>query len=224
MFGFSDALTRRRAKAARTAHGALADYYRQPVPEPTTPIAALPMLAIDVETTGLKPGQDAVLSVGFVPLDGEQIVLAGAAEYVLQGSDVGQSATIHGITDDVVAAGVPPVEALAHTLNALAGRVLLAHHHVIEVDFISHACQRYFGAPLVVPAIDTMLLHHRIIASGFDDEPARDALRLWNARARYRLPRYDAHGALTDALACGELFLAQVAELGGSPTLKTYRA
>jgi len=39
------------------------------------------------------------------------------------------------------------------------------------------------------------------------------ALRLSTARAHVGLPRYAAHEALTDALACAELYLAQRAEL-----------
>jgi len=38
-------------------------------------------------------------------------------------------------------------------------------------------------------------------------------LRLNEARQHFGLPRYPAHRALTDAVATGELLLAQVAEL-----------
>ena len=44
-------------------------------------------------------------------------------------------------------------------------------------------------------------------------EASPDELRLWRARRRYGLPRYRAHDALIDALACAELYLAQTAEL-----------
>jgi DNA polymerase-3 subunit epsilon len=37
-------------------------------------------------------------------------------------------------------------------------------------------------------------------------------LRLAKARGRYNLPRYPAHNALTDAIAAGELFLAQASK------------
>ena len=40
------------------------------------------------------------------------------------------------------------------------------------------------------------------------------ALRLWTARERYGLPAGRPHDALGDALACAELYLGQVAELG----------
>jgi len=200
----------------------LADYYAVPVPGPATPASELALLAIDVETTGLDPARDVVLSIGFVPVDGRTITLGGARSMLLRGvASVGQSATIHHLTDDAVSAGLERAEALSVTLAALAGRVLLAHHAPIELQFLSRACVEEFGAPFVSPAIDTMLLQNRIVAPGFDDEARVDELRLWNARGRYGLPRYGAHAAATDALACAELYLAQVAELGGTPTLKS---
>ncbi len=39
--------------------------------------------------------------------------------------------------------------------------------------------------------------------------PRGEDLRLARVRERYDLPRYGSHNALSDALACGELFLAQ---------------
>lgn len=222
ILGFGDAVARGRAKAARTARGPLAAYYAVEVPAPATPAAQLRLLAVDVETTGLDPAVDAVLSVGFVPVDAGEIVLAGARGLVLRGAgEVGQSATIHRLTDDVIAGGSDRAEAVAATLDALAGRVLLAHHAPIETRFLSRACQELFGAPFVTPVIDTMLLAHRLVAPGFNDEPKVDELRLWNARRRYHLPRYAAHSAVTDALACAELYLAQTAELGAGQTLRS---
>ncbi len=219
---FGDPVGRGRDKAARSARGPLADYYAVPVPGPATPASELRLLAIDVETTGLDPARDVVLSIGFVPVDGRTITLGGARSMLLRGvASVGQSATIHHLTDDAVSAGLERAEALSVTLAALAGRVLLAHHAPIELQFLSRACVEEFGAPFVSPAIDTMLLQNRIVAPGFDDEARVDELRLWNARGRYGLPRYGAHAAATDALACAELYLAQVAELGGTPTLKS---
>ncbi len=218
---FGDPVARGRAKAARTARGPLADYYAVPVPTLDTTASRLRLLAIDIETTGLDPARDQVLSVGFVPVDGPEIVLGAARSMVLRGvADVGQSATLHHLTDDLVSDGLDRVEALTATLQALAGRVLLAHHAPIEVQFLSKACQEFFGAPFVTPVIDTMLLANRIVAPGFDDEARVNELRLWNARARYGLPRYQAHQAATDALACAELYLAQIAEFRGEPTLK----
>ncbi len=221
---FPPSVARRRRKAQARATGALAEFYASEPPDPHTPVEELRCLAIDVETTGLDPNRDVVLSIGFVPVDGLSIKYSGARHILVRAStEVGQSATVHGLTDDMIAEGTPEGEALISTLSALSGRVLLAHFARIEVDFLSRLCERLFRAPLAVPVIDTLELHNRLIAPGFDDEARGNQLRLWNARTRYGLPLYGAHEALMDAVACAELYLGQVAEfsLVKPQTLKT---
>jgi DNA polymerase-3 subunit epsilon len=67
-------------------------------------------------------------------------------------------------------------------------------------------------------AVDTMELQSRVLRSHAGDDLPPGALRLTTARAHLGLPRYAAHEALTDALACAELYLAQVDRLsGGQP-------
>lgn len=218
---------RRRDRARSKARGPLADFYTGAWPDPGTPADQLQLLAIDLETTGLDPTRDQALSVGYVPVDGRDIVLAGSAHMIIcVEGEVGQSAVLHGLTDDMIAAGRPMVEVLTATLAALKGRVLLAHYARIEEGFLSAACEKHFGAPLVVPVIDTIALHHRLLSQGFDDEARGNQLRLWNARRRYGLPAYGAHEALTDAMACAELYLAQVAEFSTTKpqTFKSLRS
>ena len=213
-------LDRRRARLLRSApSGALRDYLAQPFPAPSTVHTDLRLLAVDLETTGLDPRRDAILSIGFVPVDGARITLAGARQVLVKGADeVGQSAAIHGLTDDAVAAGAPLEEGLGILLAALAGRVLLAHHAAIERAFLSAACVQVFGTDVPLPSVDTMALELRLLEADSGHEPPPDSLRLQASRDRRGLPRYRSHEALTDALACAELYLAQVSALGhGQP-------
>ena len=224
---FSPSLARRRAKAAGKATGALAEFYATPMPDDDTPASELKLLSLDFETTGLDAGLHQILSIGFVPVDGDTIVLSGATHRVLAAStEVGQSAVFHGITDDQLAAGTPVADAVAETLTQLAGRAMLAHFASIETQFMSRLCERLYGAPLVLPVVDTLVLHDRLVNRGFDDESLAGQLRLWNARTRYGLPVYKAHNALTDAVATAELYLAHVAEFAQErqQTLKRLRS
>lgn len=206
---------KRRAKAARLAPpGPLADHLASGTPEPSTSVRELPLLALDIETTGLDPAKDRLLSVGFVPVDGRSITLGGARHLlVASGSAVGQSATVHGLTDDVLASGLEERAVVEAVLDALRGRVLLAHFARIEVGFLSAACERHWGVALPQRAVDTLALQGRVLTTRFDGQAGEANLRLWAARERFGLPVYKAHHALTDALACAELYLAQVAEL-----------
>lgn len=194
--------------------GALRELLAEPMPGMDTPVAELRLLAIDLETTGLDPRRDSIVSIGLVPVDGASIELGGAGHVVVRtDSDVGQSPVFHGITDDDVAAGLPLAGALDEVLRALTGRVLLAHHAGIEAGFLGAACRSVHGAPLPLRVVDTMALQRRLLWSGWQEDPPDGSLRLWAARERFGLPRYRAHHALADAMACAELYLAQVAEL-----------
>jgi DNA polymerase-3 subunit epsilon len=158
------------------------------------------------------------LSVGYVALDGLEINFSTAGRFVIRGaSEVGQSATVHGLTDDDVARGVTLREAITATVKALRGRVMVAHFADIEENFLDRACRKLFGAGLPLLSIDTMMLQQRVLAHS---DAHHGSVRLWGARERYGLPAYRAHEALTDAVACAELYLAQVAELGVDTTLR----
>lgn len=185
-------------------------------PGPRTHVSDLRLLAIDLETTGLDPRTDHILSVGFVPVDGLCIDLSGAQRLLCRAEgEVGQSAVVHGITDDALAGGIALAELVERVAMALRGRVLLAHHAGIELRFLSEAAQRTHGVPLRLQAVDTMDLQARVLRSHTGADLPPGALRLGTARDHLGLPRYSAHEALTDALACAELYLAQVARLGG---------
>ena len=112
----------RRQRAARRARpGPLADFLAVPGPDRAAPVHDLPLLAVAIETTGLDPATDRVLSVAWVPLDGDRVVLAGAGHLLVgDGGEVGRSATVHGITDDAVAAMVGTLYFSETLLAALA--------------------------------------------------------------------------------------------------------
>ena len=208
----------RRLRALRAVEpGPLRDYLSVPLAVPSAPLADLRLLAVDIETTGLDPRGDRMLSIGYVPVDGGSVVLGGAGRVVVRDdAGVGPSAAIHGLTDDTLAGGEPLADAVASLLAALSGRVLLAHFARIETGFLSAACERLWGAPMPCVVVDTLELEHRVVTERGQRDPAPGALRLWAARERHGLPVYRAHEALTDALACAELYLAQRAELEAS--------
>ncbi|MEO7421299.1 MAG: exonuclease domain-containing protein [Ornithinibacter sp.] len=207
-----------RARALRrSAPGALRDYLATAVPARDVPLGELGLLAVDIETTGLDPRSDAVLSVGLVAVDGDEVRLGSARRLVVAGAagagGVGQSAVFHGLTDDDLAAGMPLEEVVGVVLDALRGRVLLAHHVRIETGFLGAACARLWGAAMPCVTVDTMELERRAVSRGWGSEPEAGSLRLGSARERRGLPSYRSHECLTDALACAELYLAQRAEL-----------
>jgi DNA polymerase-3 subunit epsilon len=190
-----------------------------------TPFPDVAFLAVDLETTGLDPRRDHVLAMGWVPVIDGEVVLRDAREVLVRppaGVSVGESANFHGLTDDGLEDASGLRDALPELLEALRGRVLVAHHAPLELGFLTHAVRAVHGARLPVTTVDTMQLQHRLVAGPHGDV-APDALRLDAARRHLGLPRYTAHRASIDAIATAELLLAQAAELahrlGHEPTL-----
>ena len=214
---------RRRALLSKAPEGALKRYLGTPWPAPHLDYRAVDYLALDFETTGLKPKRDAVVSFGYLPLGGSRIRLSGANYSLVQTSQpVEQSATIHGLFDDAVAAGLESKVALDTVLTALTGRVLLVHYAPIELSFLNALCRYHYGLPFVARVVDTLALARRRQARRAEPLDA-EALRLYTLRERYDLPRYKSHNALADALATAELFLALAAERAGDRALTLER-
>jgi DNA polymerase-3 subunit epsilon len=204
--------------AARRRGTPLGDYYRVDTPTTDTPWDRVPFLAVDLETTGLDPLTDAIVSIGWVPVIGGRVVLAEARHHVVRVARPmpESSAVLHGILDDEAAAGADIADVLPLFLDALKGRVPVAHHAASERGFLDAACQQLYGAPLVVPYVDTLGLEVRL-RKRRGDPMGPGQLRLPACREHYGLPRYRAHSALVDALACAELLLAQVAYMTPKP-------
>lgn len=183
-------------------------------PGDATAVAQVEFLSLDVETTGLDPRVDHLLSVGWVTVVGGEVVLADARELTIRPPgevEVGRSANLHRLTDDLVSDAAPLSEVLPRLLDALHGRVLLAHHAPLELGFLAEASLAAYRARPPVTAVDTMSLQRRLRPVPHGE--VGGSLRLDAARRTFGLPRYAAHHALTDAIAAGELLLAQVGEL-----------
>lgn len=210
-------LERKFEKAARQAPaGPLADYYKAGLPDLEGPASSAALMAIDLETDGLDAAHDMILEAGMIGMSGETIHSASALRVQFRAAAAlnPQAVAIHHITDDAAAGAMLPADALAHVLEACASKALVAHFAEIEAGFLDAACRRHFGGPFVAPFICTMQLETR----WFPRSRAQDGLRLGKLRSAYGLPTYRAHDGLTDALACGELLLAQLARASRADT------
>lgn len=210
--------TRRKRALSRSQPGALHDYLATPLVSHKTQCDDLSIVALDLETTGLDPRKDKILSYGLVEIQHMTIKLETAHHQLITIDEEipEESAVIHQITDDQAATGIGIKLALREILERLAGKVMLVHYSMIELNFLSAVCQRLYGAPFLIPTIDTLVLAQRLFERRNHTVQTGD-LRLFNLRPRYNLPNYKAHNALSDALATAELFLAMAAEMVPRP-------
>jgi DNA polymerase-3 subunit epsilon len=207
---------RRRWLLRKAPAGPVQDYLRDGFPPARRSYDRLTLLSVDLEMTGLDANTDHIVSMGWVPIDRGAVVLGEARRLLVRPERemAAESAVIHKITDTQAAAGAPLKDALTELLSALRGRVMVAHHARIELQFINTACERVFGCGIVIPTIDTEWLARRKLERRNQVYKARD-LSLAAVRARYNLPIHKAHDALGDAIATAELFLAQASDFGG---------
>lgn len=206
------------ALAREARHPLLRDFYAAGVVAAQTPLEQAPLLALDVETTGLNAEKDGIVSIGLMPFSLQRIRCAEARYWVVKPrtelSDT--SITFHHITHSDIRHAPALAHVLKALLNAMAGHVMVVHYRNLERGFLDQAVRRHLGEGLQFPVIDTMQLEalmHRGNRSWMDRLLRRPpvSIRLADSRARYHLPPYHAHHALTDALATAELLQAQVA-------------
>lgn len=114
-------------------------------PDPSTPIDDVELLAVDMETTGLKPKQHQIVSIGWVPIVNNRVQLSGAKYVLIKGVEVGNSATIHHLRDSDLENGCMLEEAMELLTKDLMGKAMLAHFAPIETAFYSHACKQLRG-------------------------------------------------------------------------------
>ncbi|HEY7884301.1 MAG TPA: 3'-5' exonuclease [Cellvibrionaceae bacterium] len=173
-----------------------------------------PLLALDMEMSGLDASRDRIVSVGIVPVTREGIPLGRAQHWLLQtDAPVQQSAAIHHIRDcDLSAQGVNADELLSQLLRTIRECVLITHGGELDARFLDYRHRYYFGKKWRPQRLDTQYFARRQLARRTEQPHNSNTLNLRACRERYHLPSWRAHHALSDALATAELFQAQLSD------------
>jgi DNA polymerase-3 subunit epsilon len=196
----------------RAATPAAEAYARAEVPGRRTPWREARYCVVDLELSGLDPAVDEIISFGAVPIDGA-LIGAGRSLYGLARPTrplPEASVVVHGIRT-VDLEGAPPLdESILALLEALAGRVLVAHSASVERAFLGAAFRRQ-GIRLRGPVLDTAVLG-RLMMLGRGEWPPRN-LSLGSLAAMLGLPEHRPHHALGDALTTAQVFLSVASHL-----------
>ncbi len=181
------------------------------LPSPSASATATEFVSLDIETTSLDAATADMLSVGWVVVRNGRVDLASAETWLVRPSgDVGDSASVHGLTDTVVGAGLDWGIVLDKIVVALTGRVLVVHHAGLDKALLDRMCRQRYGASLLAPVVDTLALELRRQQQRHHIEDG-GSLKLMDLRTAYGLPRYAAHDCLVDAIATADLLLAMIA-------------
>ena len=181
-------------------------------PPGRTPWRDAQFAVVDLETTGLDPRHDEIVSFAAVPIDAGRISVGEVVTATIRPTTMPPPETIriHGLRPmDLTEAPSFP-EVVDRILEALTGRHLVAHVAWIERGFLD-AALRPAGLRVAKPVLDTAALARHVLdpAGGQRDRP----VRLADAARHFGLPVHRPHVAEGDALTTAQLFLALAAHL-----------
>ena len=205
-------------KAQESKDIRLSNFYNCSTYHGETQLKDIEFVALDFETTGLDADQNSIISIGLVPFTLQRIACRQAKHWFVTPEDKLQedSIIIHGITHSDLKGALDLLCILGQLLDELAGKVVVVHYRRIERDFFDAALRSLINEGIVFPVIDTMQIEADIQQErrkGFFNwfkSTRSESIRLANSRARYNLPAYPPHDALTDAIATAELLQAQI--------------
>jgi DNA polymerase-3 subunit epsilon len=184
-----------------------------PPADDATSLDRLPLLSLDLETTGLEVTTDRMVSAGAVCMVGGRLFLADVLDMLVDpGIPIPAAATrIHGI-DRAMLQGAPPPSVAVDRLTALAaGRVVVGHNIGFDLAVLRAEAART-GHPVpgwLAPGglvLDTLRLAARL-------DPDRPELDLEAIASRYGIAVSGRHTALGDALLTGRVFAAMIPRL-----------
>ena len=176
--------------------------------------------SLDLETSGLKPDSDRIISVGMVPIRGGVIRYGERFHRLVRPAELDSLSTegirAHHILPAELSGAPPLADVLPEIDRRLREGVLLVHYRELDVQFLRGAygrCGMTWPKPRVVETVDLVLVwHYR--QQQWTPHPPPPRTSLPDARSAFHLPEYPTHDALSDALATAELFLVLRERLG----------
>lgn len=207
-------LLRKRPALGISGSRALDEYGALPDPDLHRPLQATRCVVVDVETSGLNPYRDNLISIGAVALVGGLLRFAESFEVVLRQEmpSAERNILVHGIDGTTQTSGQDAEQGLAAFLLFAGKAPLIGFHANFDRVMINRAAHGVLGIEPGNSWLDVAMLapalfaHHASAASSLDD---------W--LQIFGISNYSRHNAVADACATAQLFqvIAAQANLQG---------
>jgi DNA polymerase-3 subunit epsilon len=167
-------------------------------------LAQARFVVVDVETSGLDPRRDRLLSIGAVAVAGAAIHPADSIELVLRQpvASTQENILVHGISANQQRTGMPAEEAMRAFSVFVGTDTLVAYHADFDRQFLERAARDSSVAVSQWRWIDAAWLAPALLNG---DAGHRRPLDAWCAD--HGISHIARHNAASDALATAELFL-----------------
>ena len=149
-------------------------------------------VVFDLETTGVRPGQDRIIEISALKVRGHQVE-DQYTTLVNPEMRIPRAATaVNGITDEMVKDAPEMDEAVRGFLDFVGNDILVGHNiHTFDMIFICDAAMETLGADIGNDYIDTLYLARKCL-------PQLSHCRLTDVSAYFRINTDGAHRALND--------------------------
>ncbi len=189
---------------------ALAAHRAQPAVEAAAPLATLRFVVADVETTGLQPYSDRLISIGAVVIEHGVIRLSESFEVVFRQPQISNTSNIliHGIDGTTQLAGRAPAAAMLEFLDFAGAAPLVGYHADFDRVMIDREAGASIGGKPVNAWLDLAFLAPAVFAAA-----GTQSLRTLDGwLSRFGIHNHARHNALADALATAQLLQVVLAQ------------
>lgn len=163
-------------------------------------------VAVDLEATGHRPGQDSILEVGAARIEAGRVVDSFSSLVAPDSPIPRQISELTGITSEMVERAPHSDSVFEDFTEFAADAVLIAHDHRFDMGFLDFESERSYGRPFPRPVIDTLALARRL-------RPGFERYNLSSLADRFGVDASPNHRAHADALATGQIFVEMIPEL-----------
>ena len=161
-------------------------------------------VVVDLETTGLRPGESGICEIGAVRLRGFEVE-AEFETLVDPGLPIGAGASaVTGLRNEQLRGAPRPAEAVRSFLAFAGDGVLVAHNARFDLAFLDRETERLTGSRIGSPVVDTVRLARRLLAGRVAGFGLGQLAWFFDTAER------PCHRALPDARATAELLLALI--------------
>ncbi len=198
---------------------------QEKLPNKKTPLEEVTFYVFDIESTGLDPDKDRILSLCVIPVHQFQIRINDSISLrIHQEYYRSESISIHEIMpNNKDHNGISEKKALSEFLQRTGDGIWVAHFSDLDLKLIQQAAKRHGLLRIHNPVLDSSLLLSRAIDRYRNPEQLpQGALQLYEVCKYLNIPVEDLHTAEGDALATAILFtkLLKILKKRGIKTLK----
>ena len=206
LFGKQQALLTAEQGAALSAWGQL------PELDPAAPAAEVRCVVLDVESSGLDPHHDRLISIGAMAVRDGALALPDSFEVVLRQEQVSgtDNILVHGIGGTAQREGIDPAEGLLKFLAYAQKAPVVAFHAPFDTIMIGRALKQRLGLKWKPRVLDLADLMPALFPE------ARNCKALDDWLARFGIGHYARHQALSDAFSTAQLLQVALAASPGA--------